>query len=174
MVQKLCQLYKSSGIIPLAPTKIGIIKLNDLIYLLNQTNVRKLEKKTEKGRETYMGHLPGPSPAGGPAHPRCLLSSPSSDRRTRACARRSLARAPATSPPAGHLLLPRTPSMPRTKPRSCPAPLSLSLALLFPPALSPSHPRTTAAADGHHRSHWPPLASPTRFRAPPQPPPPPR
>ena len=36
-------------------------------------------------------------------------------------------------PPAGHLLLPRTPSMPRTKPRSCPAPLSLSLALLFSP-----------------------------------------
>ena len=31
----------------ISPTKIGIIKLNDLIYLLNQTNVRKLEKKTE-------------------------------------------------------------------------------------------------------------------------------
>ena len=40
-----------------------------------------------------------------PAHPRCFLSSPSSDRRTRACARRSPARARATSPPAGHLLL---------------------------------------------------------------------
>ena len=49
------------------------------------------------------------------------------------------ARAP-PPPPAGHLLLPRTPSMPRTKPRSCPAPLSLSLALLLSPcslSLSP-------------------------------------
>ena len=35
-----------------------------------------------------------------------------------------------------------------------------------PPALSPSHPRTTAAADGHHRSHRPPLASPTHAEAP--------
>ena len=87
MVQKLCQLYKSSGIIPLAPTKIGIIKLNDLIYLLNQTNVRKIENrskigKTERGRETlpaaHLGHLPvaGPAPPAGPAHllpPPCLL-----------------------------------------------------------------------------------------------------
>ena len=62
----------------------------------------------------------------------------------RACARRSPARARATCPPAGHLLLPRTPSMPRTKPRSCPAPLSLSLALLFSPCslfLSPENHR---------------------------------
>ena len=35
-----------------------------------------------------------------------------------------------------------------------------------PPALSPSHPRTTAAADGHHHSHRPPLASPTHAEAP--------
>ena len=103
----------------ISPYKNWHKQINWFSILLNQTNVRKLEKKTEKGRETYLGHLPGPSPAGGPAHPRCLLSSPSSDRRTRACARRSPARTRAASPPAGHLLLPRTPSMPWTKPRSC-------------------------------------------------------
>ena len=37
-----------------------------------------------------------------------------------------------------------------------------------PPALSPSHPRTTAAADGHHRSHRLSLASPSSPGAPPR------
>ena len=36
------------------------------------------------------------------------------------------------------------------------------------PALSPSHPRTTAAADGHHRSHRLSLASPSSPGAPPR------
>ena len=37
-----------------------------------------------------------------------------------------------------------------------------------PPALSPSHPRTTAAADGHHRSRRLSLASPSSPGAPPR------
>ena len=51
----------------------------------------------------------------------------------------------------------------------CPAPLSLPLPRPPPlPLLSLSHPRTTAAADGHHRSHRLSLASPSSPGAPPR------
>ena len=59
-------------------------------------------------------------------------------------------------------------ALPRTALTPSPSPSS------SPPALSLSHPRTTAVADGHHRSHRLSLAFPTRSPDPPRPPLPPR
>ena len=83
------------------------------------------------------------------------------------------ARADARAPPRLHLLLPLATScfllvawnapddatQPRPPSHSLPPPL---------PLLSLSHPRTTAAADGHHRSHRLSHAFPTRSPAPPR------
>ena len=88
------------------------------------------------------------------------------------------ARARATAPRLLPPCLPVLPSplwMDRTSPRSRPGPFPLPLAL--PPpwfSLPRAHPSAAAAIARRCRGHRPPLASLTRFPAPPRPPLPPR
>ena len=143
---------------------------------------------SEKNRKTeikeggaYLG-LPSPAqpsssrpaqPGGGPAHlaPPLSSSSPTGERRVPTRAHRRARHLP----PAGHLLLPRTPSQCHGDGH---APQALSF--LLPPMLIPSSgspslpPNAAAAAAENHHGHRPPLASLRRFPAPPRPPLPPR
>ena len=142
----------------------------------------KLEKKTKRGKP-YLDYLAPNScaaqrpsrpaqPAGGPA--RLLLcrlrprqregSVPGARARHRATPPPSL---PACLSPPRLNALERRPAPPRPLSHS-PSPSS------SPPALSLAHPSAIAAAARRCRGHRPPLASPTRFPAPPRTPLPPR
>ena len=126
---------------------------------------RKREIKQENLTCAYLGLSPAqPSssrpaqPGGGPAHLAPLLCRLPPRQRNGACRR---ARTAAPPPPASlatscFLLVawnaPDDATQPRPPSHSLRPPL---------PLLSLSHPRTTAAADGHHRSHRLPLASPS-------------
>ena len=128
---------RSSGIIPLAPTKIGIRKKNSLVFLLNQTNLRKIEKET-KGEKPYLAlsscagpalcGLAGPVGRPGPPVPPPLSSSSPTGGRARA--RRARAPPRHTTSLSACLPSPLLVWMPRRRHAATPTSLALSLALV--------------------------------------------
>ena len=133
--------------------------------------IKKIKQSKNKKGDGHLGHLPaylpGPAPPAGPArhrYPPCrLLPSPGGRGRV------PDARRHARAPPPPLLATSCFPGLPRCPGRShaaaphrshSPSPSS------SPPALSPSHPRTTAAADENHHGHSHPLAPRLCPRAP--------